>query len=1062
MLKNKSFKKICMVITLLFSYVLPFVKQPVLYAISENPTVTVGELSDVVSNVTKDGQTFQDRMGFIYADGEIVFCVDPRTIVDNGRVYNTGSFSQGEIHDSQGNTLTQGQVEKIKSIIFWGWDMSDDHSLTQYVKVQGAIYKALGYDFDRMSSQVDSADVDTFISEIDAHATRTLSFDNQTITLKPGESTTLTDTNGNLQYLEFANKNGWEFSKNGNTLTITATENAKNTIVATKNFKLYKQAKTSLLLTSNGSQTVVAFKDPDRLLATLTLNVEERKGHIRIVKTDAQTGEALQGVEFALFEKGGTKELKVALTNEQGIAEFRDLAVKEYDVREVLAKTGYELNPQTLSVTVEADKTATLTATNVKKGSLLKIVKVDAETQETIAVAGVSFQVYKDNQPISMNGTDTFVTDSTGTITLPEKLPVGSYLIKEVKAPTGYVLSKEAISVVINGKETTVTVTVKNNKQKGQIWLSKRGFKITAWNKLENGVYLAETDSVLLGGATFRFTNTATQAQFELTTVDGEVLKTAELPLGTYEVVELTAPNGYVKDNTVHTVTLTAEDPAQEVSIESLSVYNTRQSLTVNVTKEFETSEKGQEAKATIGIFSAEDYTENNVTLPKDTLIGLKEVTGTSSITFDNIPSQMKVYAKEISTSQAYTLNEEKFQVTPGKMSDTGKISSEIVTIKNALKRGEYSFVKVDSSSKEPLAKAEFKLVSILSDGSEREVGLFTSDDKGLLSFKNLEFGKYYTQETKAPAGYFLNAMKHFFEVNGISNATNMLRIENERIPSIVTEATALDGGKVVYKHEKIKEVARFDSLVPGKEYEAVATMYTSKGEVLATQKRMFTAKAIQHEEVFFFDVPVKHVGDTVFGEELYRDGEKVAVHFDLTNKHQTVTVLEPTIGTIAKIGGQKQMTVGEKQELVDTLTYKQFKHGKVIVLAWLVKYGTDDMVVKPVEKVVELNGDGEVAITLDTIDVSKLPVGKYTILEQVFEVDENGNVGKLISEHTNNKNEQQSFTIVEKAKLPKTGEDDLFALVLIGLAFVLCGIVLFLQVKTRQMDRLNDKEKLS
>lgn len=1139
------------------------------YAISQNPVVTVGEIPPGLGTYERDGTQATISLAFIYADNEIVFCIDPRVLVDSGRIYNSGELRAGAIYDSSGYRLTESQLENIQQLIFWGWDMSDDKSITQYIKVQGAIYAVLGWQLPyNLSDTVTIDDVNAVITEVNKHTTNTVSFDGETHTVESGKSITLTDNNKNLQYLDFSDKDGWQFKKTDNSVTITATPNAKDTTVYTRNSKLYGQAKTNLLLSSQGSQTVIAFKDPDYMNAFVNLRVTKSQGGIEIHKKDGETGQALSGVEFGLFEKGSNTPLKTAVTDSTGIVRFDNVASKSFDIKETRTRDTYRLNNETFSVTVQAGKTTVVNATNVSKKirvrisktfekglngtnkaifgkgvtfdiislttnkivqsittdekgealsqelpvtsdyrieeravegyhkaepiivksgtedgkilhytienkvkqSRLKVVKVDADTNQPIKVAGISFQLFKNGQKItqSVNGVvvDTFRTDNNGEVNFPENLVYGTYELKEVQAPTGYVLSDKPVSININGEETTVTVTIKNAIQKGQIEVSKKGKVITAWTKNEKGVFIPTYSEQLLGGATFKVTQVGTNNSFEIKTQAGQVTKTKELPLGEYELVEVSAPNGYVLDSIPKRVSLTPQSQTVRLDIKSVSVLNERQSLTIPVEKTFEQSVFNHEQQATIGLYVAENYTEGATTLPKDSLVGIQTVSQNSKVTFEHLPRNMKVYVKEISSSNAYTINQNAVAVVLSKapVTETGVMTSDVVKIDNKLKRGNFEIVKVDASSQQGLEGVTFKLVAITDDtGTEKEVGTYTTAKDGHLNFTDLVFGRYKAIETKALDGYALSVKPIEFTITGdiIPTQSFVLAgkhvkahtvVTNESKPEVITDATTTSGDKEGYAFEEHIEKLVASKLVIGQEYEAVATQYDSKGNVLTTQTRKFVAADTTHIENFTFKVPTKYVGNIVYGEDLYRNKEKVAVHFDLNNKRQTVKVLEPKIRTQAHVGGAKEVHEGVKENVVDTVTYENFKNQKVIVRTWLVKYGTTDIVADPTEKEVTVNNHGKFEVVMTNVDTSTLPAGKYTAMEQIFDITESGEKGRLITEHTDPKDENQSFTIVKKT-LPKTGESlGTINRLFLGFVFIVMSLsVIFIRKKVNK-----------
>lgn len=1073
----------------------------------------------------------------LFINGKIVICIDPTTYA-----YEVGyagkEFEETEVlQTSSGRRYEVDRDLQFTLALVSHYGIKENYSDLRYHLTTWIGYELLGWDIQEVRDGVTMEEYQAFKAEIMAKVNaykKFTSWNNETHTLKIGGSITLTDTHNVVQNLVIPNEiNGFTTKLSGNQLTLTATNKATNGEMVFRQERNTLIHGVSMVYKAEGSQTVADLKIGDPQFGSLNLNVI-KQGAIKIIKTDSETGKPLSGVEFGLFEKGGTTSIKTGVTNEQGIVEFTELDNKDFDIKETRTKETYRLNNQVFSVTVPAGETVTVKATNapktmaisiekkldkaldgtenvagegikfdiislttnkvvqtlttdkngyakskqlrvddtykivehvptgykgtepivvkpttedvkvyhykvensVKKSSL-NIIKVDEETGETIKASGVAFQLFNQAGEVVAEAK----TDENGQVTLSEPLIYGTYTLKEIQAPTGYVLSDKPLTINITGDDTTVTVRFKNAPQKGVIELSKTGQVLTSWKTDNNGVHTPVYQEQIIGGATFQFTNVATGNVFTLTTQAGQVLRTDELPLGSYDVVETSAPKGYIKDSQVYRVNLTPQAQTVRLAIQSLSVYNERKTLTVPVQKVFENSKYfTNEKSATIGLYTKQDYTENGVTLPKNSLVGYAVVTENQRVAFKNLPSGLVTYVKELSTSKAYTVNEKAFDVT---VSEKDEATANTIVVNNQLKRGSQELVKVDASSKEVVAGVVFRLVAVLDDKSEKEVGTYTTDKNGKIRFDNLEYGKYFAQEIKALPGYFLNPTKFFFEVTGkVAQNVKPIEVANEPIPAIVTEATLETGGKVVYKHEQIKEVANFSNLVIGQEYEAVANMFTSDGQLLGTQKRTFIAKTTEHQEIFYFDIPVGHYGDTVFGEELYRKGEKVAVHFDLTNKNQTVKVLDPKINTLAQIGGTKEMTVGEHKALVDILKYKDFKNGKVLVSTWVVKYGTDEIVGEKVEQVLELDGNGEVTVKLDKIDTSKLPAGKYTVMEQVFEVvekDGKTEKGNLISEHTDNKDENQSFTINQPV-LPYTGSESGVLFALIGLLAIVGG----------------------
>ncbi|OCS85485.1 SpaA isopeptide-forming pilin-related protein [Caryophanon latum] len=177
-------------------------------------------------------------------------------------------------------------------------------------------------------------------------------------------------------------------------------------------------------------------------------------GEFKIIKVDnANRSLRLAGAKFELSNGVTTITLE---TNANGEAIARNVEAGNYTVREIVAPTGYVLDPQVTTVQIRANEMTELTATNVaqQKVGTFMLVKVDA-TNASKRLAGAAFEL--------SNGVNTYtlITNATGQATVAN-IPAGTYTLKEVIAPAGYRLNMELASVTIQDN-ATFTFTALNS-----------------------------------------------------------------------------------------------------------------------------------------------------------------------------------------------------------------------------------------------------------------------------------------------------------------------------------------------------------------------------------------------------------------------------------------------------------------------------------------------------------------------------------------------------------------------------------------------------------------------
>ena len=277
-------------------------------------------------------------------------------------------------------------------------------------------------------------------------------------------SASVNDSNGVLSDFNFSSNSGIgiTFSQKGNTLTITATaESAKNlstekTYSATGSAYGIDPDETVLCwYDSTGKyQSLASYTgtglDPVRAYIKIKATVTEDKGSLTINKIDADTGKALAGVTYRLFDSAGNKITDVT-TGTDGMAVFSDLPLGSYTYQEVSAPEGYVIDNTKYQITITTENlNITETRTNTMAKGSITVRKVD------VTGSPADGQTWTEVSRIT--------TDKTG-IAKWDDLKIGAqYRIIEVKAPAGYTLMTEPVFTgTLDSSNPDVTITACNS-----------------------------------------------------------------------------------------------------------------------------------------------------------------------------------------------------------------------------------------------------------------------------------------------------------------------------------------------------------------------------------------------------------------------------------------------------------------------------------------------------------------------------------------------------------------------------------------------------------------------
>ncbi|MEH7271161.1 VaFE repeat-containing surface-anchored protein, partial [Bacillus toyonensis] len=534
-------------------------------------------------------------------------------------------------------------------------------------------------------------------------------------------------------------------------------------------------------------------------------------------------------------------------------------------------------------------------AVNWEAAGSLKIKKV-GENGEVLADA--VFEVFNAN-----NESVGKITTGADGIAELNNLPIGTYTLKEIKAPTGYVSDDKSQTIEVKTGETGA-VQIVNNKVKGNIEIKK----------------LSDSGKVLPNVEFTVFTEDGKEVKKVVTKENG-IANVEGLTYGKYYFLETQTPNGYIGNKTKYpfeikehnkTLTFTVENTEVKGSVKLLKVDNE------DVSKKLEGAEfelKDASGKV-IGEYKTDKNGEINV---KDLAYG-------------------KYSFVEKASPNGYVLVKEPIMF---EIKEHGKII-ELLAV-NHLIKGDLEITKVDvADGNNKLPNAEFTIYN----EAGKEVVKGKTDDKGIAKFEKLPFGKYTYKETVAPKGYVLNEETFSFEIKENGQIIKHI-VKDEKIPSIKTTATdKTDGTKEMHtsKSVTIQDKVEYKDLQVGKEYTVKGKLMnkeTNKPLVVngkeVTAETKFTAK----EKNGFVTLDFTFVGaeqqgrEVVVFEDLLHEGQVIATHADINDVGQTVRFVEPSIKTTAtnKADGSKELDASKSVTIQDKVEYKDLIVGKEYVV---------------------------------------------------------------------------------------------------------------------------------
>lgn len=461
-----------------------------------------------------------------------------------------------------------------------------------------------------------------------------------------------------------------------------------------------------------------------------------------IKKTDADTGEVLQGAKFEIrylsgvSGTGGTT-IGTYTTSANGTIVLNRLKAGTYVVEEVQAPDGYEITEAAKTVYVTDNEQAVVSVEFADKAnSGLYVKKIDSVTGK--ALSGATFKITTSAGTVVGTGNGEFKTDANGVIHLTNLQP-DTYVVQEIQAPKGYILDKESQTVKVKA-DGTYTLTFKNAP--------------------EGTLIIHKIDSVTkkpLAGAEFKVTTSdgkvvdhaggAVSSNGVYTTDKNGSIQLTGLQPNTYIVTETMAPSGYVLDTKPQTVVVNAADS------QTLTFANPPEG-TLTIHKIDSVTKKplsGAEFKVTTSDGKVVDQaggaiSSNGIYTTDDN--GTIQITGLQPNTY---------IVTETKAPSGYVL------ITAPQTVVVNAADTQTLTFANP-PEGALIINKLDHDTKMPLEGAIFKVTTstgafvATAGGSISSNGLYTTDEDGTIMITGLQPDTYVVTEIEAPKGYNLDS----------------------------------------------------------------------------------------------------------------------------------------------------------------------------------------------------------------------------------------------------------------------------------------------------------------
>lgn len=551
---------------------------------------SLGEYNHELHYANYDGATY------------LLFCTEFGKKSPTGRDYEYGTEFLAEFKENR------QEYQNMAEMIYFGYAMNYGMGLpgSHDAKVaacctQQYVWETLGNAPSRDSwdsSYMSSSKYSEWLNQTQSYYNQyhsNVSFNGSSHKVNIGEGTTLSDSNGVLAHYPSFNKDiggvTYSHDNGSNELRISVSDNASTTNARfnTRDYGIYELMPNGANYNSGTMSNYVYFEftsgsvqnlmfsnfiDP----STFSVSVEVQSGKVQIKKTNT-IGNPIANCTFDLYkDQACTQKINSGKSGNNGIITFEKLKPGTYFVKETSVPRGYLIDNTIKSVNVVAGQTASVEFMNNEPTGDIFVYKVSENNDK---VGGADFQIIAAENITNVAGTktyytrgqvvDTITTNAETGMASKRGLPLGNYIVKEVKVPTGYLLNENEFTAnLVYKDDKTPVVEIKvegvlDKEPRGKITIEKKD-KETGSIPQGDAEFVDATYEVFANediynvARTKKFYSKGDLVATRTMNAEGKTEDVENLPLGKYIVKEKIASKGYLLDKTTYNVELKYKD----------------------------------------------------------------------------------------------------------------------------------------------------------------------------------------------------------------------------------------------------------------------------------------------------------------------------------------------------------------------------------------------------------------------------------------------------------------------------------------------------------------------